>query len=44
MRGFYPEIEPNGAEHLRVSDLHQVYVEESGNPEEKPLLFVFHAH
>lgn len=40
MRGFYPKIEPNSTRHLRVSDLHQIYVEESGNPEGKPVLFV----
>lgn len=40
MRGFNPETEPNGTEHIRVSDLHQIYDEEWGTPEGRPMLFV----
>ncbi len=39
-RGLYPEIEPYRSGMLRVSDLHEIYVEESGNPNGKPVLFV----
>ena len=40
MREFYPEIEPYNSGHLKVSDLHQVYFEEAGNPKGKPIVFV----
>jgi proline iminopeptidase len=36
----FPEIEPYNAFHFRVSDLHEVYVEEAGNPNGQPVLFV----
>jgi proline iminopeptidase len=36
----YPELEPFNAGHLRVSDLHEVYFEESGNPGGKPVVFL----
>ena len=39
-RTFYPEIEPYRTGTLRVSDLHEIYFEESGNPEGKPAVFV----
>jgi proline iminopeptidase len=39
-RGFYPPIEPHRRGHLRVSPLHEIYWEESGNPEGKPVVFV----
>jgi proline iminopeptidase len=39
-RTFYPEIEPYRTGMLRVSDLHELYFEESGNPEGKPVVFV----
>jgi proline iminopeptidase len=39
-RGFYPEIEPYDTLHLPVGDGHEVYVEQSGNPEGKPVVFV----
>ena len=39
-RTFYPEIEPYRTGTLRVSDLHEIYFEESGNPEGKPVVFV----
>lgn len=39
-RTFYPEIEPYRTGRLRVSDRHEIYFEESGNPDGKPALFV----
>lgn len=36
----YPEIEPYRTGALRVSDLHEIYFEESGNPQGKPVVFV----
>lgn len=36
----YPEIEPFNDGHLQVSELHQIYYEESGNPDGKPVVFV----
>ncbi|HWL84481.1 MAG TPA: alpha/beta fold hydrolase [Polyangiaceae bacterium] len=40
MRTLYPEIEPHRTGKLRVSDIHDVYWEESGNPGGKPVVFV----
>jgi len=37
---FYPDIEPFASGFLRVSDLHEIYWEQSGNPEGKPVLFL----
>ncbi|WP_437284850.1 prolyl aminopeptidase [Sorangium sp. So ce406] len=39
-RTLYPEIEPYRAGRLRVSDVHEIYFEESGNPRGKPVIFV----
>jgi proline iminopeptidase len=39
-RTFYPEIEPYRTGTLRVSDCHDLYFEESGNPAGKPAIFV----
>ncbi|AKT39260.1 prolyl aminopeptidase [Chondromyces crocatus] len=39
-RTLYPELEPYRAGRLRVSDLHEIYYEESGNPRGKPVVFV----
>ncbi len=39
-RTYNPEIEPHRTGMLRVSDLHEIYYEESGNPEGKPVVFV----
>lgn len=36
----YPPIEPFRIHRLRVSDLHELHVEESGNPEGKPVVFL----
>lgn len=40
MLTLFPEIEPYNSFHLDVSDIHQIYVEESGNPDGIPVLFV----
>jgi proline iminopeptidase len=39
-RTFYPEIDPYRTGTLRVSDVHEIYFEESGNPHGKPAVFV----
>jgi proline iminopeptidase len=39
-RGLYPPIEPFRTGFLRVSDLHELYFEESGNPDGKPAVFL----
>ncbi|MFO0756314.1 MAG: prolyl aminopeptidase [Byssovorax sp.] len=39
-RTFYPEIEHHRSGRLKVSDLHEIYWEESGNPQGKPVVFV----
>lgn len=36
----YPPIEPFRIHRLRVSDLHELHVEESGNPAGKPVIFL----
>ena len=40
LRTLYPPIKPNRTGYLRVSDLHEIYYEESGNPDGKPAVFV----
>ncbi len=40
LRTFYPEIEPFRTGRLKVSDVHEIYWEESGNPEGKPVVFL----
>lgn len=40
MRTLYPPIEPFRRYRLKVSDLHELYVEESGNPEGAPVVFL----
>ncbi len=37
-RQFYPPLEPYGRGRLRVSDLHEIYYEECGNPAGKPAI------
>lgn len=37
---FFPEIEPYKKEFLNVSDLHSIYVEQCGNPQGRPVLFL----
>ena len=39
-RGLYPPIEPYHTGFLRVSDVHELYFEESGNPDGKPAVFL----
>jgi len=39
-RTFYPPIEPNQSGYLSVGGGHQIYWEECGNPEGKPILFL----
>ena len=40
MRKLYPEIKPFNEFNLKVSDLHTIHVEESGNPNGKPVIFL----
>lgn len=40
MRGFYPEIQPYVRHTLAVDDMHQLYIEESGNPQGIPVVFL----
>ncbi|MCP3062141.1 prolyl aminopeptidase [Myxococcus sp. K38C18041901] len=39
-RTLYPPVEPYRMGRLRVSPLHELYFEESGNPQGKPVVFV----
>jgi proline iminopeptidase len=39
-RDLYPEIDARSTGVLRVSDVHEIYFEESGNPDGKPVVFV----
>jgi proline iminopeptidase len=39
-RWIYPEITPYNTGKLKVSDLHEIYFEESGTPTGKPVIFV----
>jgi proline iminopeptidase len=38
--GLYPEIDARSTGRLRVSDVHEIYYEESGNPNGKPVVFL----
>ena len=40
LRTLYDEIEPYDSGHLRVSDVHELYYEQCGNPQGKPVLFL----
>jgi proline iminopeptidase len=40
MRALYPPLQPSHSGWLDVGDGHQVYFEESGNPNGKPCIFV----
>ena len=40
MKMLYPEIEPYNEFKLNVSDIHTIHVEESGNPNGKPIIFL----
>lgn len=39
-RDLYPEIEPYDSGMLQVSDLHEIYYEQCGNPDGKPVVFL----
>lgn len=38
MRAFYPELQPYNRGRLRVSGIHEIYFEECGNPDGKPVV------
>ena len=40
MSGLYPKINPYNTFRLEVSSLHNIYVEESGNPNGRPVIFL----
>src|SRR5260370_17678943 len=40
LRTLYPPIEPYETGHLKVSDLHEIYYEQVGNPNGKPVVFL----
>src|SRR3954451_19223033 len=40
LRDLYPAINPYNSGYLQVSDLHELYFEESGNPKGKPVVFL----
>jgi proline iminopeptidase len=40
LRDLYPEIEPYNTGFLKVSDLHELYYEESGNKNGKPAVYL----
>ena len=40
MSALYPKINPYNTLRLQVSDLHNIYVEESGNPNGRPVIFL----
>jgi proline iminopeptidase len=39
-RSLYPELEPYDTGKLRVSELHEIYYEQCGNPRGKPVVFL----
>jgi proline iminopeptidase len=40
MRELYPEIQPYQQGYLKVSPVHEIYYEQSGNPDGQPVVFV----
>lgn len=40
MRDFYPEISPFNQGRLKVSEMHEIFFEEAGNPEGQPVVFL----
>jgi proline iminopeptidase len=40
VRSLYPPLEPFATERLRVSDVHELYVEQSGRPDGTPVVFL----
>ena len=40
LRTLYPAIEPYDTGRLKVSDIHEIYYEQCGNPNGKPVVFL----
>lgn len=40
-RDLYPEIEPYQVSYLKVSDLHELYYEQSGNPSGNAVVYLY---
>ncbi len=40
LNDFFPPIEPYNQGHLKVSEIHSLYFEESGNPQGQPVVFL----
>lgn len=40
MKGLYPDIQPYNKGFLKVSDIHELYFEECGNPKGVPVVFI----
>lgn len=40
LRPLYPEIEPYDSGHLAVDETHEIYYEQCGNPQGKPVVFI----
>ena len=40
LQTLYPEIEPFDTGRLKVSPVHELYYEQCGNPEGKPVIFL----
>lgn len=40
MHDFFPEIEPFKTDRLKVSELHEIYFEQVGNPQGRPVIFL----
>src|SRR5580698_10065263 len=40
LRVLYPPVKAYNTGYLRVSEVHQIYYEESGNPKGKPAVFI----
>ena len=40
LKTLYPETEPYDSGHVRVSDVHELYYEQCGNPNGKPVVFL----
>ena len=39
--GLYPEIEPYNTGFLKVSDIHEIYYEQCGKPNGKPIIYLY---
>ena len=40
MHVLYPEVKPYWRQQLKVSDQHELYVDQAGNPQGVPILFI----